>query len=255
MGGQGLRRDRFAFGSHLQTPLVIGLTSSLPLLVAACSLALVGRCGPPAHAQSEAPDAPVITGFEDDTGIRGDGITRDSLPALFGTAGANLTTRLHKGNSVLGVTTSDEEGSWRLALQHPLADGEHSLTATAADDEGNVSDRSEPLVLTIDTAAPRRPVIVRFDDDTGLLNDNTTNDTTLTITGIAEAHSEIEVSGTDGSLGSSTTDGTGAWSFVTPELEDGYHRIVATATDAAGNTSGVSDALVAIVDTQRRRSP
>ena len=239
----------------MQAPLIVALATSLPIVMVVGVLVWVGRSGPPAHAQSNALESPSITGFEDDTGIQGDRITSDNLPTLFGTAGANLTVRTHRGNSVLGDTNSDEDGSWSLALQHPLPDGVHSLTATAVDDEGIVSDRSEPFALTIDTTAPDRPVIVRFDDDTGLLNDNTTNDTTLTLTGRAEAQSGVEVFGNGASLGSTTADGIGDWSFVTTELEDGYYRITAAATDAAGNVGRHSEFLLAIVDTEPPPKP
>ena len=239
----------------IQAPLILGLTTSLPLLIVAGALVWVGRFGPHAHAQSTIPESPVITGFKDDTGIQADRITSDILPILFGTAGANLKVQAHRGNSVLGETNSDEEGSWSVALQHPLPDGLHSLTATAADEEGNLSARSDPLALTIDTTSPGRPVIVRFDDDTGLLNDNTTNDVTLTLTGLAEAQSEIEVFGDGASFGSASADEMGAWSFVTSELEDGYYRFTAAATDAAGNVSRHSEFLTAIVDTEPPPKP
>ena len=166
-----------------------------------------------------------------------------------------MGVRAYRGNSVLGDTNSDADGAWSLALQHPLPDGPHSLTATAADDEGNVSDRSDPFTLTIDTTAPDKPVIVRFDDDTGLLNDNTTNDVTLTLTGRAEAQSDIEVFGDGASFGSASADETGAWSFVTTELEDGYYRFTAAATDAAGNVGRRSEFLTAIVDTEPPPKP
>ena len=184
---------RTVFDLPIQAPLILGLATSLSLLVAACATAWAGRCGSQAHAGSTAPERPVITGFAEDTGIQGDRITSDNTPTLAGRAERNVGVRVHRGNSVLGETNSDEDGSWRVAIEHPLPDGPHSLTAAAADEEGNVSDRSEPLALTIDTVAPARPVIFRFDEDTGLPNDNTTNDTTLTITGSAEAQSEIEV--------------------------------------------------------------
>ena len=167
----------------VQAPLILGLTISLPLLVAACVLFLSGRFGPHVHAQSTVPDRPVIAGFEDDTGIQGDRITSDDLPTLLGTAGPSLAVRVYRGATVVGDVNSGMDGTWSLGVGRSLSDGPYSFTATAADKEGNVSGRSKPFVLTIDTTPPDKPVIVRFDDDTGLPKDNTTKDTTLTLTG------------------------------------------------------------------------
>ena len=91
--------------SPMRAPLILGLVTSLPLVMAAGVLVWVGHCGPAAHAQSTALDSPAITGFEDDTGIQGDRTTSDNLPTLFGTAGADLKVQVHRGNSVLGTRT------------------------------------------------------------------------------------------------------------------------------------------------------
>ena len=220
------------------------------------ALLVGGRCRLPAHAGSSDLDSPVITGFADDTGVEGDRITSDRLLTLFGTAGAGLKVEVYKGNSILGDTSSNEDGSWSLALQNQLSDGLHGFTATAADEnEGIVSDRSGVFAVTVDTTAPEKPIIVRFDDDSGLLNDNTTNDPTLTLTGRAEAQSTVEVFGNDASFGSTSTDDKGAWSYVTAELEDGYYSFTAAAMDAAGNISRRSDPLDAIVDTEPPPKP
>ena len=41
-------------------------------------------------------------------------------------------------------------------------------------------------------------------------------------------------------MGTTTVDGTGHWSFTPSGLADGVHTIVASATDAAGNTGSAS---------------
>ncbi|MDH5718437.1 MAG: Ig-like domain-containing protein, partial [Spirochaetia bacterium] len=88
-------------------------------------------------------------------------------------------------------------------------------------------------------------------DDTGISNtDNITKNTTgLTITGSSEANAAIYViSDIDGSLGSTTSNGTGNWTLDV-SLSQAIHTITATATDIAGNISGASTGLSITVDT------
>ena len=64
-----------------------------------------------------------------------------------------------------------------------LANGAHSLTATATDAAGNTSAASSALSVTIDTSAPVAPAIASFSTDSGTVGDGITNDNTLTLTG------------------------------------------------------------------------
>ena len=66
-----------------------------------------------------------------------------------------------------------------------LADANYTLTVTATDEAGNISDPSAGLPITIDTTAPAAPVITTT---TALTNDNTP-----TIEGTAEAGSTVEL--------------------------------------------------------------
>ena len=60
-----------------------------------------------------------------------------------------------------------------------LANGSHSLTATATDVAGNVSSASATLAVTVDTVAPVAPTIASFSTDSGVVGDHITNDNTL----------------------------------------------------------------------------
>ena len=75
-----------------------------------------------------------------------------------------------------------------------------------------------------------------FSTDSGTVGDGLTNDNTLTLTGTAEANSTVKVFDGATLLGSVAADGTGAWSYTTAALANGAHSLIATATDAAGNT-------------------
>ena len=74
-----------------------------------------------------------------------------------------------------------------------LANGAHSLTATATDVAGNTGVASAALAVTIDTAAPVAPSITSFSTDSGTVGDGITNDATLTLTGTAEANATVKV--------------------------------------------------------------
>ena len=47
--------------------------------------------------------------------------------------------------------------------------------------------------VTVDTVAPVAPVIASFSTDSGTVGDHITNDTTLTLTGAAEANATVKV--------------------------------------------------------------
>ena len=130
-------------------------------------------------------------------------------------------------------------GAWTFTTA-ALANGAHSLTATATDAAGNTGVASAALSVTVDTIAPTAPSIASFSTDSGTVGDDVTNDNTLTLTGTAEANSTIKVYDGATLLGSATANASGAWSFTTAALANGAHSLTATATDAAGNTSTTS---------------
>ena len=83
---------------------------------------------------------------------------------------------------------------------------------------------------------------------------NLTNDTTPTLSGMAEAGASVTL--LDGStvLGTATANGSGNWSITSSALANGVHNLAARATDAAGNQT-TSAALAVTIDTSTRRSP
>jgi hypothetical protein len=96
-----------------------------------------------------------------------------------------------------------------------LADGTYTARATQADDAGNLG-VSTTLTFTVDTVTPDAPEDLALDaaSDSGTAGDNLTNDPTPTITGTAEANATLEVFDGTTSLGTTTTDGDGNWSFA-----------------------------------------
>ena len=188
-----------------------------------------------------APVAPTITSFSTDSGTVGDGITNDNTLTLTGTAEANSTVKVYDGATLLGSATANGSGAWSYTTA-ALANGAHSLTATATDAAGNTGvglSRAERHHRHrgpggADASPRSRPTAA-------CVGDGITNDNTLTLTGTAEANSTVKVYDGATLLGSATANGSGAWSYTTAALANGAHSLTATATDAAGNT-GVASA-------------
>lgn len=97
------------------------------------------------------------------------------------------------------------------------------------------------------------PVITAIVDDadpvTGDVKGKTTNDTTPTLTGTAEAGSVITIyqDGSTTPLTTVTADGSGNWSYTPAALGEGLHTFEVTAT-LNGQTSGRSPAASVTVD-------
>ncbi|QCA05868.1 Ig-like domain-containing protein [Pantoea vagans] len=206
------------------------------------------------------PAAPSINTVIDDVGVtetlQKGAVTNDSTPTLNGTAGNGVTVRVYDNGTLIGSTTSDASGSWSFTPSRGVADGEHAFTADVVNGVGQVSPQSGAWALTVDTAAPAAVADLVVTDDVGavtgaLADGDTTDDSTPTLSGTAEAGAVVTVYDGGRAIGSVTADATtGAWSW-TPDaaLDDGAHSITVTATDAAGNESPASAAVSVTVDT------
>ena len=139
-----------------------------------------------------APVAPTIASFSTDSGTVGDGITNDNTLTLTGTAEANATVKVFDGATLLGSAVANGSGAWSYTTA-ALANGAHSLTATATDAAGNTRCGVGGARVTIDTTAPVAPSIASFSTDSGTVGDGITNDNTLTLTGTAEANATVKV--------------------------------------------------------------
>ncbi|MCT7991379.1 Ig-like domain-containing protein [Laspinema olomoucense] len=104
---------------------------------------------------------------------------------------------------------------------------------------------------TADTAAPNAPAIATISGDSGIPNDSTTSDPTLIFAGTAEANSTVTLFKDGTSIGTTTADGTGNWTFdyTATTLTNGTYSFTATATDTANNTSNPSAPFNVTVDT------
>ncbi|MBO0698525.1 MAG: hypothetical protein J2P46_09030, partial [Zavarzinella sp.] len=197
-----------------------------------------------------APDAPVVTGFADNSGSPADNVTNDPTITLSGTAEPNATVRVSGDLTDLGEVLAGADGSWSFA-PGSLADGSHSFTAAATDSAGNVSSPSLAFLVVIDTVAPAVPTITGFADDSGAPGDGLTDDPTPTLRGTAEPGTVVTVSDGLTVLGTTAVGAGGDWQFTTPSLADGPHAFTAVATDMAGNASSSSSPLALSIDTAR----
>ncbi|MCZ4335757.1 Ig-like domain-containing protein, partial [Aeromonas hydrophila] len=128
------------------------------------------------------------------------------------------------------------------------------------DPAGNQSEKSDPIVIVVDTTAPNAPAIGSVIGDVGgkfveLVSGGATNDTTPTFKGTAEANARVDIFDNDVLIGSTVADAQGSWSFTPKALEEGDHSFITHATDAAGNTSAPSPAWNISVDVTAPSKP
>lgn len=187
-------------------------------------------------------DAPVITAPTSGSA------TNDATPRVAGTGipGSTVTVTDQDGN-VLGRTVVRRDGTWSL-ISTALEDGPHTITATQADAQDNVSPASRPVVFRVDTARPQAPTIT--DPDTG----DHVADSTPQVTGTGEPGNTLTVILTDHNGNETRYDTVvgldGTWRVTpTSPLPDGRTTITAIQTDPAGNVSPASDPVVVRIDT------
>ncbi len=182
------------------------------------------------------------------------------IPQLSLTVGASSVTAdfaTGSGSSALTFTytvqTGDEDTDG-VAISSPLVVGGGSIQ----DGDGNnadlilngVASTAGVLVDAIAPSAPSAPDLAASSDLGTSDSDDITADDTPTLLGSAEANASVEVySSLDGSLGTTTANGVGAWTF-TPgtAISEGEHEFTAEASDTAGNTSPASGGLTVTID-------
>ncbi|WP_400193054.1 Ig-like domain-containing protein [Hymenobacter sp. B81] len=172
-------------------------------------------------------------------------ITGDNTPAYSGTGEPGSTVTVIVDGISVGTTTANGAGNWVFTPVTPLAEGSHTVRATAADAAGNTSPSSNTNTFTVDTQAPAAPVVA------GPANGSTTGDNTPTYSGTGEPGSTITVVVDGSAVGTTTVSGGGSWSFTQPTaLAEGSHTVRATATDVVGNVSVSSNTNSFVVDAQ-----
>ena len=62
--------------------------------------------------------------------------------------------KVYDGSTLIGSATVDAAGHWEITPATPLADGAHTLTATATNTVGIVSEPTDPWGFMVDTVPP-----------------------------------------------------------------------------------------------------
>jgi|GEM_PF-1196942 len=180
------------------------------------------------------PPMPVISRISEDTGSSGnDALTSDQTIVLYGVAEPGSTIRIFKnGVEITGISIiTDQQGSWSFDYSAAVLDNNsHSFTATAIDAAGNISNRSLPFILVIDTLKPSAVFVLDRGVPEGSIqiSGNTEAGTVVTITTGSTTQGPVKV----------TADRDGKWSYSYPSMfASGKYTIRTEAVDIAGNRS------------------
>ncbi|MFA8356910.1 Ig-like domain-containing protein [Burkholderia ubonensis] len=206
------------------------------------------------------PPAPVLV-IPDDTSpinsTNNDDLTRVTTPHFSGTTTAGYQVTLFVDGVSVGQGVAGGNGNWTIQDGTSLADGSHQVSVRVTDPTTGASSLTSPeTTVTIDTTPPAVPVVqlASYSDSfgggtTGTNSDRLTNVTQPVLTGTADPNTiELLMEGTT-TLGTATTNSSGAWSFtIQSPLADGAHTFSVTSYDQANNQSAAAN-LVVTVDT------
>lgn len=191
------------------------------------------------HVDLTPPGTPVIASPPEGSGFI------DRAIFIAGTAEAMTQVTVMEGTTTIGSAPADHNGNW--SFTKTLANGTHTITATATDLAGNASAATGPRTFTVgsttDTTPPPAPVIT--EPAQGSLNPGT-----VVIKGTAEPESTVRVYEVAELLGSATANANGSW-VVGAFLKAGTHAVRATATDRSNNLGPPSTERGFRVDTAR----
>ncbi|MDB5337135.1 MAG: hypothetical protein JWN70_2754, partial [Planctomycetaceae bacterium] len=188
---------------------------------------------------------PSITGINSDTGVSShDNITQTRNLIVYGLAEAGSTVTLFCNGVSVGTTTASSNGTWSFDNTGlTLADGLYVFTAKATDAAGNVSNLSGSTPVVVDgTLATPSVSYVNKTSTLLLLN-------TVTVQGVADANSSVKVFLNGSLLTTTTADSSGNWTYQYNPLllGNGTYRFSASASDVAGNQTGLSSTFNLVI--------
>ncbi|MEG1767815.1 MAG: Ig-like domain-containing protein [Comamonas sp.] len=208
---------------------------------------------PPAAPPAPPPARPVIDTVSGQRTASGDFLTgKETVDVVGHGALPNGKLSVFVDGVLAGTTLADANGKWTYTAAK-LPEGLHAISVTQTDAQGQTSEPAAVNVV-VDTIAPPAPQIDSVTDDAGTIaglvgQGSSTDDSTPTLNGIAEAGSTVRMFDGSTQIGVFVVDASGRWSFTPAALDEGLHRLTLTATDAAGNVSNPSEPFVFTVDT------
>ena len=170
--------------------------------------------------------------------------TNEATPTISGSGSAfGDEIRIFNAGVLIDTASAikaDANGNWEATI-NGLVEGSNNITATATDRSGNVSDLSNVFRLTLDTMI-ETPTIKLADSSKGLFDNQATNVPNFVLEGTAEANSSIRITiagnNQNYSIENISVNENGNWTTTNQfSLLSGEYVIVATVTDAAGNTA------------------
>lgn len=204
---------------------------------------------------------------DDDTGIKGDGVTASTRPRLVGVAEpGTLVEILDSNNLILIATTADANGNYSAQLPGFLSNGRIDLFVRSRDVARNVGPTSSPaFTLEIVSAAglapgyaPGSPVL-QSGSDTGVVGDNITSvrspifDVAI---GSVPAGLRLNLLRNGAVVNSVAAGGGGTLALNDPgPLADGQYVYSTNLSDDAGNVSPSSGPRVVTIAPDQSQAP
>ena len=176
--------------------------------------------------------------------------------AIGGATEADASVAIYDNGSLVTTVAADGSGAWSYQLGI-LADGSaHSFAVTATDAAGNTSALGAALTFTVDTTSPGQPA---SPTDASVSNGvvNAAHDTAgQAISGTTVAGASVAIYDNGSLITTVIANNSGVWTYQVGTLADGSaHSYAVAATDAAGNTGALSQALNFTVDASAPDAP
>ena len=179
-----------------------------------------------------APNAPDVTASWDSGKLDSDNITLHQTPEFTGSCSNGDTVTLYIGEIEVTPSAECSNGKYSIVPNSAFENGSHEITVKFADPNGNTSEISQILSLTIDSIPPTNPIIESPTSNIAI------NDKTPEVSGTAESGSTVVVNPGNSNSCTTITSSDGDWKCTLPEdLPDGNHSMTAVSIDIAGNES------------------
>ncbi|EGA6601670.1 Ig-like domain repeat protein, partial [Salmonella enterica] len=190
-----------------------------------------------------------------DAGIVGDNLTNDVHPQFRVTVPDDVDRvrlSIDGGKTWVNATPGLVKGSWDYTWLGKVPEGKHTLIVEATDIAGNTATRT--LDFTVDTTLSVPTIMLDTANDSGVTDDNITNERTpgFTLGNIDADASQVVVQVVHNGKSEEVelTQTSGKWVFTpTSAWADGNYTLTVKVTDEAGNTRQ-SVPLSVKVDTQ-----